>query len=187
MVNKTIKLKNNKIEYIVRRSRRSKCLRVAIKADASIVVTKPFLVPNFLVESFLKQKAEWILKTIKKVGERKSNFYMPRRHKVAYKKHKEDARNLVTQALEKYNQVYNFSYKTVRIKNHKSRWGSCSEDNNLNFCYRLVFMPKYMAEYIVVHELCHLGELNHSKKFWKLVSQTVPDYKKIEKELRQVY
>jgi len=187
MITKVIKLKNNRVEYTLKKSRRSKCLRVAITADASIVVTKPFLIPNFLVESFLKQKAEWILKTIEKVGQRKSSFYMPRRHKVAYKKYKEEARSLVKEALEKYNKIYNFSYDTVRIKNHKSRWGSCSENKNLNLCYRLVFMPKKMAEYIVVHELCHLGEMNHSKRFWQLVAQTFPDYKKIEKELKKVF
>lgn len=122
------------------------------------------------------------------IGKNIYNFklLLPRRHRRAYLKYKEQARQFVRQTLVKYNQLYNFQYNQIRIKNHKSRWGSCSAKHNLNFSYRIVYLPGYLAEYIVVHELCHLGELNHSKRFWILVARSFPDYKQIEKTIRSI-
>jgi len=67
----------------------------------------------------------------------------------------------------------------------RSRWGSCSVSGNLNFNYKLIHLPEDIAEYIVAHELCHLAEFNHSKKFWELVSKTIPDHKLRRKRLKK--
>jgi predicted metal-dependent hydrolase len=101
----------------------------------------------------------------------------------SYLTHKEKARRLVNSRLRHFNQYYNFEYKRVSIKNQKTKWGSCSNKANLNFNYRIMFLPEELIDYIVVHELCHLKELNHSKRFWALVAQTMPDYKKHKKHL----
>jgi predicted metal-dependent hydrolase len=103
-----------------------------------------------------------------------------------YLKYKSTARALVLSRLEYFNQFYNFKYNSVRIKNQKTRWGSCSKKGNLNFSYKLALLSPWQADYIIVHELCHLGEFNHSQKFWALVAQTIPDYKKIRQELKRV-
>lgn len=100
-----------------------------------------------------------------------------------YLKHKEEARALVKARLEYYNSFYNFTYKRISIKNHRSRWGSCSKKGNLNFNYRIALLSPDLADYIVVHELCHLGEFNHSKSFWMLVARTLPDWPRRRKEL----
>src|SRR3989338_7663039 len=97
-----------------------------------------------------------------------------------YLKYKELARALVKQKLAQYNQVYGFKINRVAIKNHKSRWGSASKKGNLNFNYRLVLLPEALADYVIVHELCHLKEFNHSKSFWGLVEKTIPNYKVIK-------
>jgi predicted metal-dependent hydrolase len=179
--------KEKKIKYKLNKSKRAKNLRISVNGGGEVTVTKPWFLPHFFVDNFLKEKQDWILDKIKKRSDRKDNtLRVPRRHRQAYLKHKEQARELINEAIEKYNPVYNFKYNQVRIKNQKTRWGSCSENGNLNFSYRLVHMPKRMAEYIVVHELCHLGQLNHSKKFWQLVEMTFPDYKVIEKQLKKV-
>lgn len=68
-------------------------------------------------------------------------------------------------------------YKNITIKNQKKRWGSCSSDRNLNFNWRLIRMPKDIIDYVVVHELCHLKQMNHSKAFWDEVEKVLPDYK----------
>jgi predicted metal-dependent hydrolase len=94
-----------------------------------------------------------------------------------YKELKEKARTLIHERLKHYNAYYNFSYNKVAIRNQKSRWGSCSARKNLNFNYRLVLLSPELLDYVVVHELCHLQEMNHGKKFWDLVARTVPDYK----------
>lgn len=104
-----------------------------------------------------------------------------------YKKLKEHARFLVHAHLARLNQFYNFSFNRVCVKNHKSRWGSCSKKGNLNFNYKIIHLPVELAEYIVVHELCHLRELNHSPRFWALVARAVPDYKKRRHQLKAAF
>jgi len=63
----------------------------------------------------------------------------------------------------------------------------CLSKGNLNFNYKIIYLKPYLADYLIVHELCHLGELNHSKRFWALVSKTISDYAKISKELKRTH
>lgn len=107
-----------------------------------------------------------------------------RRNKKQYHKHKTTARQLVHARLGFYNTFYQVPLRKVFIKNHKSRWGSCSQVGNLNFNYKLLFLPTELQDYIVVHELCHLIEFNHSPKFWAHVARTIPDYRRYRKALR---
>lgn len=97
---------------------------------------------------------------------------------------KEQARAFVHSRLNVLNAYYGFVYHRVAIRNQKTRWGSCSKKGNLNFNYRIVSLPFHLADYIIVHELCHLGEFNHSQKFWNLVAQAVPDHRARRRELR---
>lgn len=109
-----------------------------------------------------------------------------RRNSRHYRKHKEAARALVHARLFYYNTHYQVPLRKVFIKNSKSRWGSCSSKGNLNFNYKLLFLPPEVADYIIVHELCHLREFNHSSKFWTVVAQTLPDHKARRRALRQL-
>ncbi len=110
-----------------------------------------------------------------------------RRNRAAYTKYKEAARALAKSRLAYYNQFYGFHINRVAIKNSRTRWGSCSRKGNLNFNYRLALLPQDMADYIIVHELCHLGEFNHSPKFWALVAKTLPNWKEIRKKFKGVH
>jgi predicted metal-dependent hydrolase len=103
-----------------------------------------------------------------------------------YLAHKEVARAFVHERLAYYNAVYNFEFNRVAIRNQKTCWGSCSEKGNLNFNYKLLFLPRHLADYVVVHELCHLAELNHSPAFWELVARACPEYKKHRRELQRI-
>lgn len=100
---------------------------------------------------------------------------LTRRH---YLKHKEDARILAHARLEHFNLHYGFSYNRVSIKDTKGRWGSCSSKKNLNFSYKILFLSPEERDYVIVHELCHLKEMNHGSEFWRLVAETVPDWQK---------
>lgn len=106
---------------------------------------------------------------------------MPRKE---YLKYKEVARALVHERLLHWNAQYQYSYGRVAIRDSKSRWGSCSRKRNLNFNYRLALLPQHLVDYVIVHELCHLEEFNHSRAFWILVAKTIPDWKKSRRELR---
>lgn len=101
-----------------------------------------------------------------------------------YLLHKESARKLVHERLEYFNQFYGFKYNKVAIRNQKTRWGSCSKRGNLNFSYKLALLPPHLADYIIVHELCHLKEFNHSQAFWDLVAQQFLDHKELRKKLK---
>jgi hypothetical protein len=113
----------------------------------------------------------------------------PRRtavQRATYLSQREGARTLVLSRLAHFNQVYGFTFGTVSIRDQRSRWGSCSSKGNLNFNYRIALLPAHLADYIVVHELCHRGEFNHSQRFWDLVAQVMPDYARLREELRKI-
>ncbi len=99
---------------------------------------------------------------------------------------KEHARKLVLERLEYFNQFYGFKWGRVAIKNTKRRWGSCSKKGNLNFNYRVGLIDSDLADYIIVHELCHLGQFNHSRDFWSLIAKTLPNYQVARKKLKNV-
>lgn len=114
---------------------------------------------------------------IKKIGKRRVNK--------KYKENKDKALSIVKDRIEYFNTIYNFKWNRIVIRNQKTRWGSCSRKGNLNFNYKIALLPPESADYIIVHELCHLGEFNHSQKFWDLVAKTIPDYLVIRKDLRK--
>ena len=103
-----------------------------------------------------------------------------------YKKYKEQARMLVHARLEHFNAYYKFPYNKVFIKNTKSRWGSCSSKGNLNFSYKILFLEPAAQDYLIIHELCHLREFNHSARFWSLVAEQCPDYQKYHNSLKRM-
>lgn len=104
-----------------------------------------------------------------------------------YRRHKESARQFVRQRLAQLNQAYGFSYRRIAIRNNATRWGSCSKQGNLNFHYKVVLLAQPLADYVLVHELCHLKELNHSRRFWELVARTIPHYRQQRAALRTVH
>ena len=102
-----------------------------------------------------------------------------------YKKYKAEAERFLYDRVDVLNKFYGFKYNKINVKNQKTRWGSCSKKGNLNFNYKIALLPQKMADYIVVHELCHLGQFNHSQKFWNLVAKGMPDYLEIRDELKK--
>ena len=85
-----------------------------------------------------------------------------------------------------YAQIMQVSYNRIAIRDQKTRWGSCSSKGNLNFNYRLYYMPQHLMDYVIVHELSHRRHMDHSKEFWDEVGRFYPEYKKCVEELRHV-
>jgi len=100
------------------------------------------------------------------------------------KKRRKTAELFVRSRLQELNRHYGFIYRRVVIRNQRTRWGSASLKGNLSFNYKIIFLPPQLADYLIVHELCHLKEMNHSKRFWALVAETVADPKKARRQLR---
>lgn len=101
-----------------------------------------------------------------------------------YLAHKEAARELVLARLHHFNQHYHLEWNRVAIRNQRRCWGSCSSSKNLNFNYKIQFLPPHLRDYIIVHELCHLVHMNHGQEFWNLVGEQMPEYKSHASELR---
>lgn len=104
----------------------------------------------------------------------------------SYLLHKEEARKIIKERLEYYNQFYNLTYNRVSIKDQRRCWGSCSSKGNLNFSYKLLFLPDCLRDYVVLHELCHLKVLNHSAEFWNVVALHMPDCLDRARQLRSI-
>lgn len=180
---KQITIENQNIDYTLRKSVKGKMVRLTVYPGGELVVSAPAHVKESVFLRFMHEKAKWLFSKIAYFKQFPVSA-RPRRSRGMYKKYKENARVIATERLNHFNAFYNFSIKDIRIKNQKSRWGSCSEKGNLNFNYKIALLPSYLADYIIVHELCHLGEFNHSRDFWALVAQTIPDYKNRRKEIR---
>ena len=147
-----------------------------------MVLTVPKYVSEKKAEAYITEKEVWLRSVLDKTPKKATTH---KEDRAGYLAHKERARVFVESRLVELNRQYGFVYKQVRIRLNKSRWGSCSASGNLNFDYRILFLPKCAQDYLLVHELCHLRELNHSKRFWALVSATVPEYKEVRKLLKR--
>jgi hypothetical protein len=103
-----------------------------------------------------------------------------------YLEHKEEARHIILERVKYFSPICGVSYNRVAIRNQKSRWGSCSSKKNLNFNYRLAYLPKHICDYVIVHELCHLKQMNHGPLFWQEVEKVIPNFQADVNELRQI-
>lgn len=95
------------------------------------------------------------------------------------------AKALFCLRVDKYAQTIGAEPLGVKVSEAQARWGSCSAQRRLNFSWRLIFAPPALIDYVVVHELCHIGCMNHSAAFWQRVAAVMPDYKQRRKELKQ--
>jgi hypothetical protein len=99
--------------------------------------------------------------------------------------YREEARILITRRAMQVAQRIGVEFQRIAIRDQKTKWGSCSSNNNLNFNWRILLAPPPVMDYIIVHEVCHLRVHDHSKAFWKLVGSIVPDYATKRSWLRQ--
>lgn len=99
--------------------------------------------------------------------------------------YKKAAHESIQDRLDYYCRIIGLSYSTMRTKEQKTRWGSCSKKGNLNFNWKLIMSPQWVIDYVIVHEICHLRYMNHSKEYWKMVSLYVPEYKKAREWLNK--
>ena len=103
-----------------------------------------------------------------------------------YLQNKNAARKIILESLDFFARLYGVKYRKVAIRNQRSKWGSCSKARNLNFNYKVALLPKDQRDYVIVHELCHLIEFNHSKRFWAEVERTIPNYRELRKKVKSV-
>jgi len=180
---KTLKLREREVEYTLRVSKRARRMRLAGYCDGAFVVTVPRGINQEIAEGFIQKKAKWVIDKIAYFAALPKGLFH-RGSASEYERMKGDAGSFVAGRVEELNKRYQFIPREINIRNQKTRWGSCSRKGNLNFNYRIIFLPKVLADYIIVHELCHLKEFNHSQKFWNLVAQTFPNLQLLRRELK---
>jgi predicted metal-dependent hydrolase len=171
------------IDYRLRVSARAKYLRLTVQNDGQVVVTIPRGFSLVKAWRFVAEKEAWIQNKRQQIQKHRPKFTFPVGPR-AYQQYKKSALELVRHRISQYNAFYRWHFRSISIRNQKTRWGSCSSHGNLQFNYQVVFLPIHLADYLIVHELCHLGVMNHSIKFWQLVEKSIPDYKLRRRELR---
>lgn len=159
---------------IIRSKRRT--IAIEVKKDLRIVVRVPLEMKDNDIQRFVIEKQRWIekhLQIVKKRNEEKETpFTVEEIHALA-----DAALKDLLQRVAKYAPIVGVTVGRITIRNQRSRWGSCSAKGNLNFNCLLMLCPEEVRDYVVVHELCHRKELNHSPAFWSLVECVLPGYK----------
>ena len=146
---------------------------IQIKPDGTVIVRCPKRMAMAEVRRFVESKSAWIEKHLEKCSSQRQEKYTEPELKAL----REQARVLVTQSVQHYAPLVGVSYKQITIRTQHTRWGSCSSKGNLNFNCLLALVPREVLDYVVVHELCHRKEMNHSDRFWNEVARIIPDYK----------
>ena len=152
-------------------------MSIHVADDKKVIVKVPLGTPTFIAENFIKEKKDWITKQMEKVEKQTALAdSMGPLSEEDIKQIKKKARVVIPQRVEYYAKLAGVSYNKIFIRLQKTRWGSCSVDGNLNFNCLLMLAPRDVLDSVIVHELCHRLEMNHSPRFWALVARVLPDY-----------
>ena len=162
---------------LVRSSR--KTLAVQIRADGTVIARAPLRMPKERILGFLSEKASWICTQQGRMQEREKMRQQACIHLDAAqeKELRERAKAVLAQRTAYFARQIGVTYGRITVRDQKTRWGSCSQTGNLNFNFRLILAPLEVLDYVVVHELCHRRQMNHSAQFWQEVAQVLPDYR----------
>ena len=169
--------------YEVIRSNR-KTIAVQIMGDGRIIVRAPLRMADGDIQRFVESKSEWMEKHLAIIQQRQqpaeAAFTMEQLHQLA-----DAAKQDIPRRVARFAALIGVTYGRITIRAQKSRWGSCSGKGNLNFNCLLMLCPEEVRDYVVVHELCHRKELNHSPRFWNEVARVMPDYAQHRKWLKE--
>ena len=172
------------IEISVIRSKR-KTISISVSEEAVVTVRAPYGVSNREIKEFVDRQSEWINAHLTKMKARqKAAERIPPLSEEEEKLAREKAREVLTDRTDYYADILNVTYGRISIRDQKTRWGSCSREGNLNYNWRLILAPAAVLDYVVVHELCHRKQMNHSSAFWREVERVMPDYRQKEKWLK---
>ncbi len=196
-MNSIIKTKHGPLSYTEKRIKRKKSISIRISADGEVMVSAPLRVSQKDILTFTTLHVDWVFLHVgkivhKKFGQIPTTEYFKyiddskREKKGMYREKKDEALLILKKEVEVINKIYNFMYTAIRVKNQKSRWGSCSRGGVLNFNYKVAYLNPEQRRYVIVHELCHLKEFNHGPQFWNLVSLIVPNYKEVRRGLKVI-
>jgi predicted metal-dependent hydrolase len=172
------------LEYELVRSKR-KTLALYVRRDGRIEVKAPLRTSKGYIDDFVLKKQDWIESTRDKLSARQAEKKTIRMTAAEEAGCRKEAKALLQQKCLHFSGIMGLRPGDIRINSAKTRWGSCNRKGDVNFTYRLMFVPEELIDYVVVHELAHLKEMNHSARFWSVVEGIMPDYKARRKKLRE--
>ena len=162
-----------------------KTIAVEISADAEVIIRAPKGMSDRAILRFAEEHRDFIEKNVAKMQQRKKALAaVPRISREELNALAEEATRVIPKRVQYYAPLVGVTYHGITIRNQRTRWGSCSAKGNLNFNVGLMKMPPEVLDYVVVHELCHRLEMNHSARFWEQVAKVLPDYKVHRKWLK---
>ncbi len=169
-------------DYTLIRSER-KTLAIQVKPDGRIIVRAPKRLSDCKIEKFVSDNEEWIHKARIQVMEtaKKRRLFTEEDRRAGM----EAAANDIPGRVSYFAGRMGVDYGKITIRGQKTRWGSCSSKGNLNFNWKLMLLPENVRDYVVVHELAHRREMNHSAAFWAVVEEELPDYRERQKLLKE--
>lgn len=176
------------LPYTVIKSKR-KTFSLSIDENANIIFRVPLRASKKQVRQLAEEKSHWIITNYLKMREKadaKPHSELSEVQRMALEaRYKEAARTYIPKRVAYYHAMTGGTYKRISIRGQKTRWGSCSSKGTLSFNWRLMLAPPAVLDYVVVHELCHLTHMNHSKAFWQDVESVCPDYRNLRKWLKE--
>ena len=168
------------IPYTLVRSSR-KTISIVIRPSGEVEVRCPKRCSKREADAFVLSKEDWIRKHLQTIAERPRQPVFSREE---VKGLADKAAGVLPERVQYYAQILGVTYGRITIRSQRSRWGSCSAKGNLNFNCLLMLCPEEVRDYVVIHELCHRKELNHSAAFWAEVEKVCPDYRVHRKWLK---
>lgn len=171
--------KKQRMEYRVVRARR-KTVGLHVDGEGNLTVRAPYRLPEAEIEKILFRHRRWISA---RVAAAKAHP-VKELTKEQIRTLRREARAYCTAKTAEYAKKMGLSYGKITITGAKTRFGSCSSAGNISYSYRLMFCPESAREYVIVHELAHLVEMNHSPAFYRVVESALPDYKERRKLLK---
>ena len=172
-----MRMKN--MEYTLIRSAR-KTISIQLSPGGEVVVRAPNRMPKRDIERFVESKRGWIEEHLNRLPDVQPKLTERELEKLA-----RHAKEVLPEIAAHYASLVGVDYGRITIRTQRTRWGSCSAQGNLNFNCLLMLTPDDVIEYVVVHELCHRKEMNHSARFWAEVERVIPNYRESRRWLRE--
>ena len=168
-------------DILIQQSRRAKNMNLSVRPFMGIRVAVPRGVSFKSAEAFVRSKSKWILTHLPKMKamEQAANQFQD-----AASIDRKTARAKLVDRLDKLSRKHDLPFNRVFVKNQKTRWGSCSEKNNINLNINLVRLPEELMDYAIMHELVHTKQMNHSQLFWNLLEKFVPCARNLDQKLQ---
>jgi predicted metal-dependent hydrolase len=169
-------------EVLIERSKRAKYINISVRPFRPVRVAVPWGVSYAQGEKFLREREDWVRKNLRKIKrvEDKRNEDENALEQIDWPR----AGEVLGRRIQELADFHGFEFNRVTLRNQKTRWGSCSADNNISLNVRLVLLPPELRDYVILHELVHTRVKNHSRRFWAELDKYVPGAKAMDKRLR---